>query len=676
MTQLSVQDSVLLAKWEQFLKAYCQEAVQEAAEAYPDVRSVLVQFNDIQLADMDLADYLLHQPRHCLQIGAQALQLVDVTVDPKPRLHLRVAGLPPSQLVPIRNVRVDHLGRFLALEGLVKKTTPVRPMVLEAAWDCKTCGNRLRVIQDEEFLTEPVYCDGCEKAGPWKLREEESRFVDHQKLELQESPEGLRGGAQAEKIVVHVQDDLAGQLLPGDRVRINAILTAQERRENQKRRVEFEKVLQAVSLEVQQKTFEEIQLTPDDEEACQELARRPDLWAYLHGRFATPIKGLDDEKDGLLLSLFGAPSVERGLLRERGEIHVLLAGDPGLAKTKLLRHAAQLAPLAVRANGKTSSGVGLTSAAVKDDFGGSSGWSLEAGAAVLADMGLLALDELDKLPEGDQASLLEVMEEGQNTVNKANISQVLRARCTLQAAANPKDGHFDPFNGRIFDQLNMRPELLSRFDLAFALRDKPDPVKDLELLRHAASTMDGDVEDLVDDEDVAQLRKYIAYAKRVKPVLGVDLREQLVQFVAEARRRGKEGAPAMNARQLNSLMRLAKASARAHLRNQAVQEDVDRAVALFKASWRSLGALDDSGAFDADVLTTGLQKDQRTRLAIVLELVRDQAINGVAEEDHVVEAATKRGLTLEQARKAIEQLRRDGSVYQKGGPGQLAAMRT
>src|SRR5688572_2584676 len=285
--QLTVQDSQLAAKWDSFLQDYCREMVQQVAQNYPEGgRSVVIPFNDIQLRDPDLADILLQRPATTLRVGAQQLQNVDVTVEPRPKLHLRVTGLPDSQRTIPRRLRAEHLGRLLAIEGLVKKVTEVRPQVLEAAFDCKTCGNRLRVVQEDEIMTEPVLCDSCEKPGPWALREEDSRFIDHQKVEIQEAPEGLRGGAQPERLTIHMQDDMVHGVAPGDRVVINGILTAQKRRQGSQIKVEFNKVLTAVSFQLQQQAFQEIVLSAEDEDQVVTLSQDPRIYDRLRASFA------------------------------------------------------------------------------------------------------------------------------------------------------------------------------------------------------------------------------------------------------------------------------------------------------------------------------------------------------------------------------------------------------
>src|ERR1041385_559341 len=700
MPQLTVQDSVLSAKWESFLQDYCKPLVQEASENYPDKgKSVTIAFNDIQLRDPDLADYLLQKPRHCLQVGAQMLQNVDVTVEPKPRLHLRVTGLPPSQEVKVRNIRAEHLGRLLAVEGLVKKVTEVRPQVMEAAFDCKTCGNRVRLVQDDEFIAEPVICDGCEKPGPWTLREEECRFIDHQKVEIQESTEGLPGGAQPERLAIHVQDDLVHKVAPGDRVTLNGILTAQKRRQGSQTKVEFSKVLQGVSIAVQQQQFSEINLQPEDEVAIEELAKDPRLYDRLRASFAPTIFGLDTEKDALILALFGGVSKEyKDGSRSRGDIHVLLVGDPGVAKSQLLRYLSKLAPRAIFTSGKGASAAGLTAAAVKDEFGEGQ-WTLEAGALVLADRGIACIDELDKMEKTDQSSMHQAMEQQEISIAKAGISATLKSRCAVIGAANPKLGRFDEFSP-IHEQINMPPALLSRFDLIFSLLDKPGRDRDAQLATHLLKTHQaGEVREhrkanpggaySVEDESSMMsrvepdlpaefLRKYVAYAKRsVFPVLTEDAMKRIQDYYVDLRAAASDGSIPLTARQLEAFIRVAEASARIRLSQEATIEDADRAIRIVETYLTSVGVDRATGKFDIDVIATGVSHSQHDRVRTVQDIIRAlsrESEKGYAREDDIVAEAGRKGIPAAEAQKALETLKRNNSVYAKGGAGTYAPL--
>lgn len=697
--QLTVQDSQLAAKWDSFLQDYCKAQVQQAAFEYPETRSVTITFNDLQLRDPDLADYLLQKPGHCLRIGAQMLHQVDVTVEPRPRLHLRVTGLPESQNVRVRNIRAEHLGRFLAVEGLVKKVTEVRPQVLEAAFDCKTCGNRLRVVQEDEIMTEPVLCDSCEKPGPWTLREEDSRFIDHQKVEIQEAPEGLRGGAQPERLTIHVQDDLVHTVAPGDRITLNGILTAQKRRQGSQVKVEFNKVLQGVSVQLNQQEFSEIKWEPEEEEEFHRLAEDPRVYDRLRASFAPSIFGMETEKDALILALFGGVSKEhKDGSRNRGDIHVLMVGDPGVAKSQLLRYISKLAPRAIFTSGKGASAAGLTAAAVKDEFGEGQ-WTLEAGALVLADMGIACIDEMDKMEKADQSAMHQAMEQQEISIAKAGINATLRSRCAVIGAANPKLGRFDEFEP-IGAQINMPPALMSRFDLIFSLRDKPARDKDAQLANHILKTHQGgevrehrkanptgaySVEDeqalvkRVEPELQADwLRKYVAYAKRtVFPVLTDEAIQRIQDYYVDLRASANDGSIPMTARQLEAFVRAAEASARIRLSQEATLEDAERSIRIIEASLRSVGMDRETGKFDIDKIATGVSHSQHDKIRKVQDILRNlakESDKGYAKEEDIVAEANRQGVPPPETLKALETLRRNNSVYAKGGSGTYAPL--
>lgn len=696
--QVTVQDSQLQAKWDSFLQDYCQQDITRAALAFPETRSVEVSFNAIQLRDPDLADHLLLKPRHALRIGALAMHQVDVPVDPRPRLHLRVTGLPESQKMMPRDLRSEHLGRFLAVPGLVKKVTEVRPMVNEAAFECRFCGNIEHHIQEDELLAEPPACSGCDKTGPWRLIEEESRFVDFQKVEIQESPEGLRGGAQPERLTVHLKDDLVHEVAPGDRVILNGILTTLARRTGSQKRIEFNKLLVGVSIELEQQEFEEIELTEEDEEMILDLSRDPRVYERFRASFAPTIYGLETEKDALILTLFGGVAKHyKDGSRSRGDIHLLMVGDPGVAKSQLLRYLSKLAPRAIFTSGKSASAAGLTAAAVKDEFGEGQ-WTLEAGALVLADMGVACIDELDKMSTQDQSSMHQAMEQQEISVAKAGISATLKSRCAVVGAANPKLGRFDEYEP-IHGQINMPPALLSRFDLIFSLRDKPSRDFDDQLASHILTTHKaGEVREhrmahpngaySVADEDALMqpvvpdlaadvLRKYVAYAKRnIFPVISQDALDRIKEYYVDLRNTG-DGSMPFTARQLEAFVRLAEASARVRLSQEATLEDADRAIRIVEHYLRSVGVDRETGKFDIDVITTGVSHSQHDRIRKVQDIVRTLAAEsekGFAQEDDILEDAAKAGIKRDEATKVLKELMRNGSLFARGGAGTYAPL--
>ena len=689
---IALSQEELVAAWEQFFRDYYKDRIEEAALAWPEVRSLVVDYKDIDLRDITLAEHVLESPESAFYTAELALRMVDVPVEPRPKLHFRVTGLPETAHVGIRTIRKKHLGKLIAVQGLIKKVTEVRPKIEDAVFRCSLCGCLIRHPQEDFLLEEPEVCPedqgGCGRAGRFKVVTASSSFVDHQKLEIQEAPEGLRGGAQPERLTVDVEDDLAGTLTPGDRVILNVVLTCQPRRQGLARLTEFAKVGLLVSVQHEQHDYDEVEITPEDEARILELSQNPHIYEVFRKSFAPTIFGMEKEKDALLLALFsGVAKDYPDGSRTRGDIHVLLVGDPGTAKSQLLRYMSKLAPRAIYTSGKSASAAGLTAAAVKDEFGEGQ-WSLEAGALVLADMGIACIDELDKMSKEDQSSMHQAMEQQEISIAKAGISATLKSRCAVIGAANPKLGRFDPYSS-IPDQINMPPALLSRFDLIFSLRDEPKREQDTllanyilqnhrggEVAMHRRHRPDGRYtaederflfERITPELDPEFLRKYVAYAKRgIFPVLEPDAVELIKGFYVDLRNGQKEGI-AFTARQLEAFVRLAEASARVRLSELATIDDAKRAITIVEYYLRSVGMDPESGTFDIDLIATGTSHTQRDRMQTLITVIReiaDENKGKLAPKEDIFKAAELHNISAENAQRALDQLKQKGQVYE------------
>jgi len=404
--------------WESFLEHYYQEEILKLARNYPEERSLLIDYQDIERYNMELAHELLEKPDTVLAHAQKALAEIDLPIDPSPssskpwhEVHLRVKNLPEK--IDIRELRSNHISHLIAIEGLVRKATEVRPKITNAAFQCMRCDHITYIPQRNGKFEEPLECENeeCRRRGPFKLLQTESRFVDAQKIRLQESPENLRGGEQPQVLDINIDDDLAGMVAPGDRIIVNGILRSHQRVTQQGKSTYFDLVLDGVSIEVQDKEFEDVDITPEDEKQILKLSQDPQIYDKIVKSIAPSIFGYNEVKEAMALQLFSG--VSKNLpdgSRIRGDIHVLLVGDPGVAKSQLLRYIVKLAPRGVYTSGKSSTSAGLTATAVKDEFGDGR-WTLEAGALVLADKGIVCVDELDKMSEGDRSALHEGMEQ-------------------------------------------------------------------------------------------------------------------------------------------------------------------------------------------------------------------------------------------------------------------------
>ena len=687
-----LKDESLVAQWQRFFEDHCKSEIETVALSYPEKRSVFVDYWDIDEADPGLAEMLISQPTKAFFNAEEALKNIDVAVENKLVLHFRVINLPDTNRIIIRKIRANHLGKLVAVEGLVKKRTEVRPKLLVGAFQCQKCGAIIRIEQEEEVLKEPSDCSedqgGCGRVSSFKLLSNLSEFIDSQKIEIQENPEGLRGGAQPERISVYLEDDLVGEIAPGDRVVANGILHSAQRHRGTLRLTSFSKAMNAISVESQELAFEEVEVTEEDEKEILRTSKDPRIYEKMKSSIAPTIYGMDVEKEALVLQLFGGlPKEMPDGTRMRGDIHTLFVGDPGTAKSQLLVYMSKLAPRSVYASGKASSAAGLTAAAVHDEFGEGQ-WTLEAGALVLADMGVACIDEIDKMEETDRSSMHQAMEQQEISVAKAGINATLKSRCAILAAANPKLGRFDEFLP-IHDQINMPPALLSRFDLIFSILDKPNRTTDTQMATHILRTHKGgevteniaktkkskhtkkEQEELmkivIPTFDPEFLRKYIAYAKRnTFPVMTDEALEILKNYYVDFRSQSEESVT-FTPRQLEAFVRLSEASARIRLSQDVTADDAKRAIYIIDQYLRRVGMDKETGRFDIDIIATGISHSQHDRMRSIMDIIQrlcNEAKDGNAARGDIIRESEIEGVEAGKVEEALERLKRNGQIYE------------
>ncbi|MEI6796074.1 MAG: hypothetical protein WCK39_04350 [Methanomassiliicoccales archaeon] len=338
---LEYTDEDLTSRWEEFFEASENRVkVTEVADRYPELRSVFIPYGDLDRFDPDLASFVLANPDRALLLGEQAIRKMAQQGKGDAELHLRLKELPKDNMVDIRMLRSDHLGKLITVEGLVRKATEVRPKITEAYFRCFRCNATVIEVQESLVFKEPLECykdqNGCGRTSSstkFSLLAEESRYVDTQKIEMQENPEGLRGGAQPERLAGFLEDDMAGKVSPGDRVQLNGILrSVQKGRENAKSTL-FDINLDVLSVEFKDQEYEEVEITVEDEEAIIREAHSPDIFTKIVGSISPTIYGYGEVKEAIALQLFGGShkKLDDGT-KVRGDIHILLVGDPGVAK--------------------------------------------------------------------------------------------------------------------------------------------------------------------------------------------------------------------------------------------------------------------------------------------------------------------------------------------------------
>ncbi|NJE61604.1 DNA replication licensing factor [Thermococcus sp. 21S7] len=387
----------MIERYARFLREYVDDSGNEVyLNKLKDLltvtpkRSLAIDWTHLNSFDPELAGELLENPEESILAAEDAIQIVlrepPLLKEEEFKVHARFYNLPRTLLV--KELGSEHINRLIQVEGIITRVSEVKPFVQKAVFVCKDCGNEMiRLQRPYENLVKPAKCDACGSRNV-DLDVEKSRFINFQSFRLQDRPESLKGGQMPRFVDAILLDDMVDTALPGDRVLATGILRVIL--EQKDKRPIFKKVLEVNHIEQLSKEIEELEISPEDEQKIRELAKRKDIVDAIVDSIAPAIWGHKTVKKGIALALFGG--VQRVLpdgTKLRGESHVLLVGDPGVAKSQLLRYVANLAPRAIYTSGKSSSAAGLTAAAVRDEFTGS--WVLEAGVLVLADGGFACL---------------------------------------------------------------------------------------------------------------------------------------------------------------------------------------------------------------------------------------------------------------------------------------------
>ena len=700
-----LQEFDLAARWTSMIQDLYAEAVHNLAQKWPDEQSLEVSYRLIEGFDDDFAQNIIAQPDLHFQAANQALrQFLQDEGHTSMYPFVRIVHLPSDQVRTVSQLRADDISMMLSIDAIATKISGVRPRIYSASFSCASCGHVTDVKQpNEQELVEPIECSqidgGCgrpKRQTRFILQEDESILINSQFIELQESPEQLKGGIQPERIICIGEHDIAGKLNPGDRAKANGVLFIRSQRKGGKDTPVFDIFLRIHSLERQNVPLEEISITEDEELEIKELASRSDIYDLFSGSIAPSIFGMSWVKESLMLQLFGGVArLNPDGTRNRGDIHILLMGDPGVAKSQLLDYMSKISPRGQFTSGQSASAAGLTAAAVQDSAADGR-WTLEAGALVLADLGLAAIDEFDKMNEADRSSMHEAMEQQTISISKAGINASLRTRCAVLAAANPKSGKFEPVSDIPFTaQINLAPPLVSRFDIIWLLTDTAEQEKDAKIARHIINNrLLGTSELLVNqgtapdpskkssagmkksqegDEILSKdlIRKYIAYSKRtIHPKLEEEARNRIVAFYVETRKKGGESSDSVSitARSLEAVARMAEASARIRLSDVATIEDVERAIRLTR-TWRNelMGE-----NFDETALHTGKKATARNSERILLDIIGDlQAASTdnikVANIIDIFNEAQSHNIDRSKVEDMIEKMIREGRLMRPRG---------
>ncbi len=657
---------------ERFLELFKTEKYRERISqlAVSGKTSLIVEFEDILTFDHRLADNLLQKPEEYLkhadnaaqnQLGIQAPEYAE-----KQKITVRIVRL--LEPTPLRKLGATHIGKLVMIEGIVVRSTPVRPMVLKAAFKCRGCGEITYVDQAGPFLRAPFACrnPSCGRKGLFDFVQEESTFIDSQDLRIQERPEDLPPGQLPRTLHVKlVGSEIVDVARPGDHVSVVGIVRAAAPTMPRVGKLRtFVLHLDTNSIEVLGKEPETMLPSPEEEKQILELSKDPWIHKKIIDSIAPSIYGYEHVKEAIMYLLFGGVPKTLPDITIRGELNVLLIGDPGTAKSQLLQYVARIAPRGLYTSGRGTTAAGLTAAVIREKGGG---MSLEAGALVLADKGIACIDEIDKMRPEDRVAIHEAMEQHTVSVAKGGIVATLNARTAILAAANPALGRYES-RRTVTENISLPVTILSRFDLIFVLRDVPKKEVDSKMSEHILEIHRKGSSPIEPPIPLELLRKYISYAKGIKPVLTIEALQRLKDFYLTMRSVSEtESSPvAITARQLESLIRLAEARARAALRTEVLAEDAEAAINIAKRSLEEVGIDLSSYKIDIDLIMTGKPKSLRDKLQTLLSALTEmeREIGMVEKAALINRLETEYKIPRNEIERLIAQLQREGTIYE------------
>lgn len=525
------------------------------------------------------------------------------------------SGADGGKTLAVRQVRGKHLGHMIKVRGIVTRVSDVQPAVEVTAYVCDVCGNEIfQEVKAKQFMP-LVYCPS-EQCVTNQVKSElimatrASKFVPFQEVRIQELAEQVPVGHVPRSLVVHVSGPLVRTVSPGDGVDISGIFMPSPYTGFQalKAGLLTETYLLAQDIMQHKQVYSSIDLTQEMRDRIQELSREGNVYERLASSIAPEIYGHLDVKKALLLLLIGGVTKQtKDGMKIRGDINVCLMGDPGVAKSQLLKFVSRVAPRGVYTTGRGSSGVGLTAAVLRD--ASTDELVLEGGALVLADEGVCCIDEFDKMDDTDRTAIHEVMEQQTISISKAGISTTLNARTSILAAANPLYGRYNPKVSPV-DNINLPAALLSRFDILFLILDKPSRAQDERLASYVTQVhMNSKPPMAIEPLDEQIIRQYIALARRYRPVLTKEVADMAVSAYVQMRQRqvtgdAKDQFTHATPRALLGLVRMAQALARLRFDNQVTRGDVDEALRLLDACHRSLNDDGEGNNFEMDTTPT------------------------------------------------------------------------
>ncbi|GAB2225111.1 hypothetical protein Droror1_Dr00005898 [Drosera rotundifolia] len=706
-TNISVQDvnaGILM-----FLRNYVEGGEEVEGKYMRKIRGVIevegewidVDAGDLWVYDRELYGKMVRYPLEVLAIFDIVVMDVVGRMNPlfEKHVQVRVFGLKGSTCM--RNLNPSDIEKMVSLKGMIIRCSSIIPEIREAVFKCLICGYFTDpVVVDRGKITEPSVCpkEDCKAKNTLSLAHNRCRFADKQIVRLQETPDEIPDGGTPHTVSLLMHDKLVDSGKPGDRVEVTGIYRAMSVRVGPTQRTVkslFKTYIDCLHLKKTDKSRMQTEdaMEVDDEpsrkedyvlpdnsvtvDKLKELSKEPDIYDRLTRSLAPNIWELDDVKKGLLCQLFGGNALKLATgANFRGDINILLVGDPGTSKSQLLQYIHKLSPRGIYTSGRGSSAVGLTAYVTKDPETGET--VLESGALVLSDKGICCIDEFDKMSENARSMLHEVMEQQTVSIAKAGIIASLNARTSVLACANPIGSRYNP-RLSVIDNIHLPPTLLSRFDLIYLMLDKADEQTDRRLAKHIVALHLENPEIAQQDIlDLPTLTAYVSYARsNIHPQLSDEAAEDLTRGYVEMRRRGNFPGSSKKVitatpRQIESVIRLSEALARMRFSEWVEKQDVKEAFRLLEVALQQSATDPSTGTIDMDLINTGISTSELTRREHLVSATRNvilektqlggPAIRILELLEELKKQSSGAEIHLKDVRIALESLAREGFV--------------
>jgi replicative DNA helicase Mcm len=679
-------------RFEDFYRLYQDKpGVYKYQEQINDIISkaeytLIIIYEDLLAFDPDLADLLKSNPETLLEDATEAFKNVLKFQGSKLKnenyfVRITVKDQKSPLEIPLRGLRSKHIDNLIWTKGILVRISAIRPKLVKATFECMICGTQFEVPQLTSRIKWPKFCINkrckAKTISDFRLISKKSEFIDWQHIMIQEIPEDLPPGRIPRSIPALLTFDLVDIVKPGDRVQIMGIFKSVLAQSHKSlNSTLFKTYLDVNYIDPEDKSEDIIELSKEDKKKIDDLSKEPLIQRKIARSIAPIIYGRDDLKMACALSLFGGTRrIRPGGGYKRGDIHILFVGDPGTGKSEILKSTIEVSPRGLYTSGKGSTAVGLTAAVIKDSETGQ--MNLEAGAVVLANGGIAAIDEFDKMDTADRSALHEAMEQQTVSIAKAGIVATLKAQTAIIAAANPYSGRYDRYKTPT-QNIRLPPSLLSRFDLIFVVVDRPDPADDAQMaefiLRNSMFDSDDSSEnnyDKISPISSELLKKYIKHARRnYNPILTDEAKEKIKEFYLELRGKyeSEDAIISILARNLDALVRLSEAYAKMALRNKVSKEDVEEIIKLFNRYLKDTGYDETSGKIDMDRIFVGQSRSNLNRLETLMNKLKEMAEENkwkALEKSNVIQILDlDENLDKKFIENAIEELIKEGTLYE------------